>query len=111
MVELNRIHSVQPNSLAKTPYGEAFSSIASIASSDFKGVRQPDASQAIESQKVALMSLKSTEVNGQIDTTALDSQMGGLNVQLQQLQKYFKFERDADSGRMVIFIQDSETDE
>jgi flagellar protein FlaG len=37
--------------------------------------------------------------------------MGDLNVQLQQLQKYFKFERDADSGRMIIFIQDSETDE
>jgi hypothetical protein len=46
MVELNRIHSVQPNSLAKTPYGEAFSS---IASSDFKGVRQQDAPQVIES--------------------------------------------------------------
>jgi uncharacterized FlaG/YvyC family protein len=41
----------------------------------------------------------------EIDTTELDTVMSNLNVQLQQLQNYLKFERDESSDKIVIFHQ------
>lgn len=107
------INNIQPNNLTKIPSGEVLSS---IASSEFKEVSKQKVTQEIEQKKAELTNLKSKEVNGQIDATELnteqlDSVMSDLNVQLQQLQNYLKFERDEDADRMVIFIKDSETNE
>jgi len=107
MADVN-INSMQPNNLAKTPYGEVPSP---IASSGFEAVNKQEVSQEIEKKKAELSDLKSQEVNGQIDAVEIDGQMAKINSQLQQLQNYLKFERDEDADKMVIFIKDSETNE
>lgn len=107
------INTIQPNNLIKRPSGEVLSP---IASSDFKEVGKQEVTQEIEQKRAKLTDLKSQQGNGQIEiaeleTTELDTVMSNLNVQLQQLQNYLKFERDESSDKMVIFIKDSETDE
>lgn len=107
------INTIQPNNLIKRSSGKVLSP---IASSDFKEVGQQKVTQEIEQKTAKLTDLKPLEVNGQIyatelETTELDTVMSNLNVQLQQLQNYLKFERDESSDKMVIFIKDSETNE
>ena len=102
------INTIQPNNLIKRPSGKVLNP---IASSDFKEVGQQKVTQEIEQKIAKLTDLKPLEVNGQIYATGLDRVVLDLNVQLQQLQNYLKFERDESSEKMVIFIKDSETNE
>lgn len=46
-----------------------------------------------------------------IDNKDIDRLAEEINVQLEQINSYLRFEKDEDSERMVIFIKDSGTDE
>ena len=113
MADLN---VMQPNSLNSSLNSDLFSLSASkpVGTSVSKGISQVDASQVsqkIEKTKDDIKQLKSEETNGQTEQVQLESLMKNLNLQLEKLQNYLRFEKDDSSEKMVIFIKNSETDE
>jgi len=83
----------------------------SVASSDNQTVDKGQVAQEVEQKKTDINRLASQEAKGLIKQSDISSLMKDLNVQLEQLQNYLRFEQDEDSDSMVIFIKNSETDE
>ncbi|MBN2864663.1 MAG: flagellar protein FlaG [Thiotrichales bacterium] len=109
MAELN---VMQPNSLNSSLKSlSAGSPIGTSVSDEVSRIDQSNVTQEIEKTKNDLKQLKSEETNGQTEQVQLDSLMKDLNLQLENLQNYLRFERDDSSEKMVIFIKNSETDE
>jgi len=105
---MSDVNSIQPTNVAKMPLDDF---TGPTASGSFEKLSKENATQKVEQTETELKQLKLQEASGQIDAAGLDKKMYDLNVQLQKLQNYLKFERDEDSERMVVFIKDRETDE
>lgn len=103
------VNVIQPANLDTTPSGR--SQDKPIASGDSKTVNEREVTQAIERKEADMRRLESQEAKGQVEQADLDSQMQDLNLQLEQLRNYLRFEKDDDTERMVIFVKNSETDE
>lgn len=105
---MTEFNVMQPNSLnglsASRPTGTS-------ASEEDGRLKESEVSQEIERTEEDLKRLESKEANGQTEQVALESLMKDLNLQLEQLQNYLRFEKDESSEKMVIFIKNSETDE
>ncbi|MEA1988099.1 MAG: flagellar protein FlaG [Pseudomonadota bacterium] len=105
MADLNVI---QPNSLSSLT---ASKPVGSKVLDDKKQVEESNVSQKIEQTKEDIDHLKSKETSGQTEQVELENLMKNLNLQLEKLQNYLRFEKDGSSEKMVIFIKNSETDE
>lgn len=105
MAELNVI---QPNSLNNL---SASKPVGSSVSDESSQIKESAVSQKIEKTKEDIDRLKSEETSDQIEQVELESLMQNLNVQLEKLQNYLRFEKDDSSEKMVVFIKNSETDE
>jgi len=100
------INSIQLDSLVKTTSSEL---PRTTVSNDAIEVTKQDVLPNTEKRNVAKTDVKLNEDGGPIDVTSIDGQMNDINTKLQKLQNYLKFEKDTDSGRMVIYVKDSET--
>lgn len=83
----------------------------SVALSENQNVDKAQVVQEVEQKKADINRLESQEAKGQLNQADVTNLMKDLNVQLEQLQNYLRFEQDEDSDRMVIFLKNSETDE
>jgi flagellar protein FlaG len=105
MADLNVIPPSSLNSLITTKPDGA------LASEEKSRTKEAEVSQSVEQTNKELERPKSEEVNDQQEQVELASLMEDLNIQLEQLQNYLKFEKDESSEKVVIFIKNSETDE
>lgn len=105
---MTSINVMQPNSLNSLT---ASKSTGSSVSNERNQIDESKVSQNIESTKEDIKQLKTRETHGQTEQVQLDSLMKNLNLQLEKLQNYLRFERDESSEKMIVFIKNSETDE
>ncbi|MDG6773354.1 flagellar protein FlaG [Thiomicrorhabdus sp. ZW0627] len=99
---------IQPRSLDSIPVSK---SLTPAASAEGQQIDRNRLAQSVEQKTGNVKSLNPAEAKGQINQTQLDSVMNDLNVQLEKLQNYLRFEKDDQSEKMVVFVKNSETDE
>ena len=105
---MTNINVMQPNSLSSLT---ASKPVGSSVSNEPNQLDESKVSQSIERTKEDIRQVKTEETHGQIEQVQLDTLMEKLNVELEKLQNYLRFERDESSDKMVIFVKNSETDE
>lgn len=105
MADLNVI---QPKSLNSVP---ASPSLTPAASSEDRQIDRNQLTQNFENKPVKEKSSTTQEAKGQINQSQLDDLLANMNVQLEKLQNYLRFEKDDQSEKMIVYVKNSETGE